>query len=339
MSPELQRAIIKVVPDYFSWDENRQEKYRVDIPENDFFKIQQFLLKELLDISVSNDDEISEALRDMSIPQCTKFNATLLPLKGIGEDYFYLNEHIGEPQNRLSFDTLYDYDFDDFVFQEDSREKGQKGYQRRPYQGSLYFGWARLIIDGAFSYGTLCMVAGYLYGQLDEFGIECIGKLIPHEYVHGKNHRKPEGSGYLFDIKTDAKGLESQLKELEHRFWEYLRDVHVRLMDEFDKKSQQRVFLLDQSKSEDPNQLFLFSDKEILKRIHFKTFMRDCRAVEQMDHSPLFQKLKEEEQLLEKYLNSQYADIMENFDPKIVKFRKKYKVIIHKDAGLDELID
>ena len=55
MSPELKKAIIKFVPGYFSWNKKRQEHYRVDTPEEDAFKIRQFLLKELFNISVSND--------------------------------------------------------------------------------------------------------------------------------------------------------------------------------------------------------------------------------------------------------------------------------------------
>jgi Fe-S-cluster formation regulator IscX/YfhJ len=67
--------------------------------------------------------------------------------------------------------------------------------------------------------------------------------------------------------------------------------------------------------------------------------MRCCRAAEQTDHSSLSRKLEEEKQLLAKYLDKQYKDIMENFDPKIVRFRKKHKVIFHRDSGLDELLD
>ena len=69
MSPELKRAIIKFVPDYFSWDKKRQEQYRVDIPEEDAFKIKQFLLRELFDISVSSDDEVEEAWGTMNEAQ------------------------------------------------------------------------------------------------------------------------------------------------------------------------------------------------------------------------------------------------------------------------------
>ena len=339
MSPELRRAIIKIVPEYLFWDKHRQEQYRVDTPEEDEFKIRQFLLKELFDINASTEDEVEEARREMSEAQCLKFNAILLPIKGIGEDFFFLNELFGNQENLLRFETLYDYDFDDYNFQEDARGKEQKKYEKRPYRGSLYLTWARLMIDDAFSYGVLSMVAGYLYCELDEHGDDYMGKLIPHEFTRGNNHGKAEGSGYLFDLKIDAKGKEPQLDELKHRFWKHMSGVHERLMDEFDKKSNQRIFVLNQSQVDDPNHHFLFTDKEILKRIHFKTFMRDCRAAEQTDHAPLFRKLEEEKRLLTKYLDNEYQNIMENFDPKILRFRKRHKVIIHRDSGLEELLD
>jgi hypothetical protein len=110
-------------------------------------------------------------------------------------------------------------------------------------------------------------------------------------------------------------------------------------MDEFDKKSEQRVFILNESKAGNPSHHFLFTDKEILKRIHLKNFMHCCRAAEQTDHSFLFQKLEEEKRLLSGYLDKQYTDIMENFDPKIVRFKRKHKIILHRDSGLDELLE
>ncbi len=206
MSPELKRAIIKCVPGYFSWEKNRQERYRVDTAEEDAFKIKQFLLKELFGITVSNVDEIDDAWREMNNEQCLKINATLLPLKGIGEDLFYLNESFCPETNLLSFGTLYDYDSDDYKYQEDSRIKVQKNYNGKPYRGSLYFTWAHLMINGKFSYGVLSMVPGYIYSQLDEYGNDYMEKLIPHEFKHGRKHGKAEGSGFLFDMKINAKG-------------------------------------------------------------------------------------------------------------------------------------
>jgi hypothetical protein len=201
MSPELKRAIIKFVPDYFSWDKKRQEQYRVNTPKEDEFKIRQFLLRELFDISASNDDEVEEARREMSEAQCLKLNAILLPIKGIGEDFFFLNEFFGNQENLLSFETLYDFDFDDYKFQEDARKKEQKDYEEKPFRGSLYLTWARLMIDGSFSYGVLSMVSGYLYCELDEYGNDFMEKLIPHEFTHGKTTERLKAPAICLILK------------------------------------------------------------------------------------------------------------------------------------------
>ena len=58
MVPELIRAIMKFVPDYFTWNEERQEEYRVHMPEEDEFNIRQFLMAELFGITVANDNEM-----------------------------------------------------------------------------------------------------------------------------------------------------------------------------------------------------------------------------------------------------------------------------------------
>ncbi len=319
MAPELRRAIIKIVPEYFSWDQKHQELYRVDTPEVDSFKIRQYLLKELFDISVSSDEEFDDAWSDLTDEQSLRINTILLPLQGIGEDYFFLNEYFGSEKNLLSFKTLYDYDFDDFQFQEESRKENIQDYQGKPYRGSIYYEWARLMIDESFCYASLCMVSEYLYSELEEFGNEYIEKLIPHEFKHGKNHGKDEGSGYLFDIKTDAKGLEPQLDELNYRFQNHINTVHERIIEKYDKSSMQGVYIVKQSKQDDPSYLFLFTDKEILRRIYFKSFMRCCRDAEEPDQSDLYRKLDVEKTKLTGYLDAQYEDIMENFDPKIKK--------------------
>jgi hypothetical protein len=200
VSQELKRAIIKYVPEYFSWDQVRQEQFRVTTPEEDVFKIRQFLLRELFNISVSDVDALKAAWREMSEAQCLKINATLLPIQGIGEDLFYLHEFFSNQKNMLSFETLYDYDFDDYKFQEDSRKNELEDYDKKTYRRSLYLRWARLLVDGSFSYAVLSMVSGYHHCQLDEYGQDYIEKLIPYQSIRGKKHGKPEGSGYLLDL-------------------------------------------------------------------------------------------------------------------------------------------
>ncbi len=339
MIPELKRAIIKFVPNYFSWNEELQEEYRLHMPEEDDFNIRQFLLAELFGIAVKSPDEMDDAWQAMTEAQCSEINGAMLPLQGIGGDYFYLNECFAEGRNILSFPTLYDYDFADYQFQEDCRRRDFPDYQRKPYQGSLYFTWARLLIDGKFSYGVLSMLAGYINSEVDGFGNDYIAELIPYQFKPGKNHGKKEDAGYLYDMKTDASGLEPQLDELKRRFWNHLQEGRERLQAEFSRESMQQVFILNTSREGDPNHQFIFTDKDILPRIAFKTFMVDCRKAEQSDHSILADRIEEEKGLTQRYLKEQHADIMTHFNGKIVRLTKKNKIILHKDSGLDELLD
>lgn len=140
MTPELKRAIIKCMPGYFRWDTVTQERYRVNTPEGDAFAIRQYLLKSLFAITVANQDELDAAWDGLTIEQSNVINPVLLPLQGIGEDYFYLNEVLHKHQTLLSFPTLYDYDVDDFQFQEDARTKDIKGYKKnRTEARSIYY--------------------------------------------------------------------------------------------------------------------------------------------------------------------------------------------------------
>lgn len=342
MLPELKQAIIRHIPDYFTWDQDCQEQYRVNMPDEDFFKVKQFLLKALLDITVVNEEQLDEAVDNLSDAQSTMLNAARLPLEGIGENYFWLNEYFPESKTILSFETLYDYDFEAHKFQQEAKEKDFKDHQKKSYRGSLYLTWARLMIKEQFYYATLTMAAGYIYSKLDECGQDYIEELIPHEYVKGKKHGAPDKGGFLWDYKPDAGGLELQLKELEHRFWDYLKNVWVRLEKEFDKESLQQVFIFDESKPSesqfimfnDPCLHCVFTDKMVLKKIYFKTFMQDCWDAEQKDHSEFLKKIDDEKQDLKRFLDAQYQDIMANFDPNVLKFRKKYKIVCHKDSGL-----
>lgn len=339
MVPELRRAIMKFVPDYFTWDEEKQEKYRVNIPEEDYFNLRQFLMAELFGITVANDDEMEEAEGCMTEAQWTAINGAMLPLQGIGEDYFFLNESFAKGKSLLSFPTLYDYDFADYQFQEKWRKKDITDYQGKPYYGSLYFTWARLQVDGKFSYGILSMLAAYIYSKVDAFGFDYIEELIPYELKPGKNHGKREQNGSIYDMKADANGLEPQLEELKHRFWSHLQKTFERLEVEFLGTSMQQVFIINTSRKDEPEHHFIFADKDILPRIGLKTFMTDCRKAEQVDHSILMDKIEEEKELMRQFLDEQHADIMTNFNSKVVKLTKKKKIIIHEDSGLDGLLD
>jgi len=309
-SPVLERAVNQLIPGYFSWDEQAQDKCRMFMSSDLQFKFHQFILKEAFGIEVADDDAFDDAWSDMSTQDTTKFNAILLPLYGIGEDLFFLNEHFADEESILDFETLYQYDFDDFQFQEADR-KTREGYCARIYRGSLHAEWARLIVDNTFYYASLSMVARYFLMELDEFGDDYIQELIPYNFYPGEDHGKPSKNGCsVYDMRINANGLESQLEELQRRSWKYYELASDRIEEDYDNRSEQYVMILDQSKEGDPYLHILFSDWKVLQKIHFKTFVRDCRAFERKDQSELLQRLADEKAQLKGFLDEQHAEIM-----------------------------
>lgn len=309
-SPVLERAVNLLIPEYFSWDEQTQEKFRMFMTSDLKFKFHQFILKEAFGIEVADDDAFDDAWGDMSNHDTTKFNAILLPLYGIGEDLFFLNEHFDFEESILNFETLYQYDFDDFQFQEADR-KTREGYCARAYCGSLHAAWARLVVDDKFYYASLSMVSRYFWMELGDFEYDCIQELIPYDFYPGENHGKPTENGCsIHDMRINANGLELQLEELRQRARQYLEIAGNRIAEDYDNRPELHVIILDQSTEGDPYLHILFSNWKVLQKIQFKTFMRDCRAFEKKDHSELLQRVTDEKIQFKMFLDEQYKDIM-----------------------------
>jgi hypothetical protein len=64
-----------------------------------------------------------------------RVNELLLPLTGIGDDSFYLNEHLGERRSILDFPTLRAYDEDEHDFQEGARPRRRSTHVPDPVDG------------------------------------------------------------------------------------------------------------------------------------------------------------------------------------------------------------
>jgi hypothetical protein len=114
----LRRAMIRVRPDYFAWPVEEQERCRVSLPEQDAFRIEQAVVKSLFNVRATTPAQLTAAFDGFTPAQYRRFNRTMLPLRGIGEDSFFLNEYLGD-KSLLDFVTLYDYDYDDHCFQEE----------------------------------------------------------------------------------------------------------------------------------------------------------------------------------------------------------------------------
>lgn len=336
LDPALRRALMRVNPEYFAWPLEAQERYRVSMPEHDAFRLRQELLKALFGIQAKTEEDLAEISNRFGDKEHLLFNRALLPAAGVGEDSFFLNEYLGESKTLLDFDTLYEYDYDDHCYQEQARKDQTPEYLVKPYRGALYYTWARLFIDGAFHYASLCMAAGYVYSHLDKFGREKISTLIPHRYVKAKDHGKREGKGTIFSQRLEADGREAQAEELQRRCWGYLSQRFDALRTEFDGQSRKAVYMEDLSRHNDPHMTFIFSDKTALQAVRFRHFMRDCRAFV-ADRAELNVVINRERQALNARLEFTCRDIFAHFDPKVAPFRKKRKIII-ADGALNDVL-
>ncbi|MEO8179699.1 MAG: hypothetical protein ABI895_12770 [Deltaproteobacteria bacterium] len=153
----------------FAWSVERQERYAVDIPKEDQACLNEALLGELFGRHFATRADATAAADDLPHDEQNIWNETWLPLYGIGEDCFFLNESFADGTSILDFEALRDFDEADHRFQECARQEdahrwGQE-YSPRPYRGSLYLSWARLLVDGRFTYATLSMAAGYAYAN------------------------------------------------------------------------------------------------------------------------------------------------------------------------------
>jgi hypothetical protein len=331
----LTRALDAVVPDYCTWPLEQQERYRVDLPKEDDFRIRQIMLRELFGIDVPTRENLDGAYESLSHRQNFILNQAMLPVQGIGEDLFYPTEYFSEGESILDYPTMYDYDLADHVFQEEYRVREYPGYKTTPYQGCLYHEWARMRMDGNFYYGDLTMAALYLKDRIETLGNERIKSLIPYRFVDGKDHGKPADGGFTFDSRLEAGGFERHFDELHSRFQQYLTALDSRLRQEFDDADSSAVYLFDRSEPDEPSLYFVFSSKAALAKVRPNHFVRDCRT--------LLRDVAEFEVFVERecgpalaFIEAAHADIMANFNPKVLRFRKKKKIVFTEGA-IDDL--
>jgi len=90
-------------------------------------RIQCVLLDNLHDIKCRTD-EVDEVWNNLPLNDLSQLNWAGLLTTGIGEDYIYLNECMAEGKTLLDFPTLYDYDYADYLFQEEARKRDFTDY-------------------------------------------------------------------------------------------------------------------------------------------------------------------------------------------------------------------
>jgi hypothetical protein len=323
------KALMVADSHYYAWSAQQQERFRATMSEKTRQKVQCVLFDHLLSIKCSSN-ELAEVWDDIPFPKLNIINWANLLTQGIGEDYIYLNECMAEGKSLLDFSTLYDYDYDDYLFQEKVKKQDFPDYKSVEYFAYQHPSWVRLLIQEQFYYASFLSLATYLLDEIESAGNEYIKQLIPHDYVDGENQGKREKGGFVWDMKIDAGGLEAQLDELKSRWYIYQRERWYALSKSFNDLSP-AVYIQDKDWDDDPHRFFIFNNASTLKRIQWRHFLSDCEPLI-TEFSAVKAQLEQEIGGAISWLAENYQDIMKNFDPKVIKLRKKRKIIISAGA-------
>lgn len=323
------KALMAADPHYHSWSAQKQEAFRATMDETASRRVDVVLLKEILDIQCTAEN-VREIWSDVPLSELNNLNWVKLLTAGIGEDMIFPNESLAENISLLDFNTLYDYDYDDHLFQEEANTKEFKKYTRRDYYAFRFSRWARLIINDKFYYATLYSTASYLTEGLDDHGHDIIQTLIPHEHIDGKNHGRRETGGFLWDTEVDAEGLEKQLDELNSRWYQYIQQRWVELSLQF-TQSEPTVYMEDKNENGELHRDFIFNNEYALKRIRWRCFLADCETIVG-NYVDLAELERQELVSATNWLQEAHQDIMLNFNPDVVKLRRKRKIVVAPGA-------
>jgi len=333
------KALMAANRRYHSWSEQKQEQFRATISEAAQQKIETVLLKNILGIECTAKNA-SKIWHDLPLEKLDNLNWATLYTAGIGEDYVFLNEHMKKNTSLLDFNTLYDFDYADYLYQEQANKKDFKDYKARDYYAIGFTRWLRLIINERFCYATLYSLAGYLTDAIEEKSHDYIEQLIPHKYVEGTENGKPVKGGYQWDMKIDAGGKEKQLTELNSRYYRYTQQRWIELSKEFEK-AEPTIYFEDIKQHGEYNRNFIFNNGETLKKIRWKHFLTDCEPLT-ADLCSVTERAKQEVTSAKTYLQEAYEDIMKNFDPNVIKLKKKMKIVIAPgalDGRMNDVLD
>ena len=328
------RALMVGSPDYFSWTTDAQERFRASPGRDARCRMEQVLLKQVLGIECAAA-QASEVWRDLSLEQLNQINPADLLIRGIGEDFVYLNENLDENQSLLDFDSLYDYDHNNFLFQEEWRHKDLENYVSPGYFPLYQPRWIRLLMGAELVYGNLYSLAGYVMSRVEEAGDQRLNQLIPSSYVEGPNHGKEDGDGVQWDYRLDAGGLEPQLEELRRRWWRYQQDTELALQKKLAALPPHTYILHDQSPIPGETMVNLVINNEsAMRKIRWKKLLADIRAFEG-SREDVDRLIEQETEKALTFVENQYRDVIENYVVPDISPGKERKLIMSSGALRD----
>lgn len=301
---------MKKHPEFFSLSDEEKDIFKIENNDSldDSFSI--FVYNYLNKTNLSLDEL---DLFKFSNETLYNFNKETCVLRGIGENYFYINENFAEVNSILNFETLYDYDFANHNFQESINNEKENII---PYKMRLTGYFSRAYISNQFHYISLMSPSIYIYDKIDESLFDLINELIPYSIV-SKSKKNQKSS---FSFKYDAKGKEYILNELKKHSRTLLSSLYEELIDFFDKNPMSCIWEIKDSEYLNPHITYIFSDKNLLKKIRFKTFEKDVLEFKTDDISFLEFIFREKNKELSNKIREKHSELIMSYDQKISLF-------------------
>jgi hypothetical protein len=211
-----------------------------------------------------------------------RLSQEMLPLDGIGEDSFFLNEYYGDGTRLSSFATLLDWDKYSHERQEGYHvEEGNRPDGPRPYDSRLLWDWSRWLDDGHLVYGNLSVASSSLEAALDEYADDLCRERYKTQYVEGPEHgKRTEGGGYRWDMVETPKERAAIRFASDHVARVIVKGwMEVGLRDEA-AKSGVWVSRIRRETDGELNEDLIFSGPEAMDRVRFRHWKADLSALD-----------------------------------------------------------
>jgi len=222
--------------------------------------------------------------------QLFKFNKLSTLIKGVGNTYLRICESFDFGKNELTFNTLYDYDLDDFIYQEravkefdEAAVKQSDNFYAKQYELKLHSEWMRgvftpdktpnLKLEG-FYYLTCSSMATYINCEVEDVYYSIIDELVPHTYPEAPEDFDTEMD--VFEVKVDAHGKEALYEELSSKARDLLINYSYKLNDVLKGFPEDKIWVIEKNEeATDPKIDLVFSNVNTLKRTRLKHFQTD----------------------------------------------------------------
>jgi hypothetical protein len=300
MPPKIvQKAILSVCPDYYTWDSERQEIWRANL-RNDtqlYKDFKNYLIKKGLGYSDKKTKKINNIKKRKRIPikDLNRLNEWMLWAIGVGENYIYLNEEFpGDKETLLEYATVRDLDEMEHIQQQLYQNRAPKDY---PYVPNLYSSWIRFFDeDYKITYCSLTMAQTSLLEDIERAFDDLLDDAIPSKFINGPNHGTKNKNGHtLWNKVIFADGKEDLLKNMKSEFNLYQQKKSNDYFVLFNEKFPNITWKKDiEHTIDETSTVLIFSNVDVLEKIRYRYFVKDFTNLQEADNTSYDSILKTE---------------------------------------------